>query len=250
MNIMPHRPPTTVAPGAGNAQWPRLQRLAVPLVMIAAGTLAFVAISADVVCHGRLWQIDHIVAPYLKQNAQPWPIWVCAAFSGLGDRNVLFPLTLFFGGWLGLREQWRCLISLVVGLAGSGLINGALKALFAIPRPQATSQFAIDNGPTYPSGHTMGATVAAGLLVLVWMRLKPLPRKTRIFAALVVAAVGVLEAAALTYIGVHYVTDVLAALAVSLAWLGVWRAILPPAAAEIQKPLAPAALSASTMPSS
>jgi membrane-associated phospholipid phosphatase len=62
------------------------------------------------------------------------------------------------------------------------------------------------------------------------MRLKPRSRASRRRAAIVVATFGFLEAASLLYIGVHYLTDVLGALAVSLAWLGTMRALFPPVA--------------------
>ena len=54
-------------------------------------------------------------------------------------------------------------------------------------------------------------------------------RLGRMGAAVAVGVVGILVAASLVYVGVHYVTDVLGGLGLALAWLGVLRWWLQPA---------------------
>ncbi len=213
-----------------------------PLLMLATGTLAFIAISADILYHGQLWQIDRAIAPYLHDHNNETLKWIAAAISGLGDLTVLLPFAVFIATALTWKKQWRCLLTWALGLLLSGPINGLLKNAFAIPRPIATSQFPLDNTTyTYPSGHAMAVTVTAGLLALIYMRLKPRPKSHRRRAALLAASLGTLEAAALLYIGVHYLSDVLAALAISLVWLAILRTILPPASPQIpsQSPKSP-----------
>jgi membrane-associated phospholipid phosphatase len=63
----------------------------------------------------------------------------------------------------------------------------------------------------------MGAAIAAGLVALL----------------------GSLTAASLIYVGVHYLSDVLAALARSLAWLSLLRLALPPALPKSAAPIPP-----------
>src|SRR4051812_11967530 len=78
----------------------------------------------------------------------------------------------------------------------------------------------------------MGVTITAGAFALIVMRWGRLPRARCRLLALAVAALAIAEATALVYMGVHYVTDVLGGLAVSLAWLGVIRLLLPPQGVE------------------
>jgi len=202
--------------------------------MLLAGAAAFIAIAADVTHHGRLAQADAALAPYLHAHANPWLVLPASACSGLGDFSILVPLALVVGIWLFRRRQWRALATWSAGLIGASLLCGTLKNYFAIPRPSRFTlyTFDLDRGYTFPSGHTMGAFVAAGLLALLWMHLKPRPRAHRLAAAALAALTGLLVAAALLYIGVHYLSDVLAALALSLAWLGILRWMLPPARSE------------------
>ncbi len=202
--------------------------------MLLIGAALFCAIAADVLRHGRLAQADQALAPYLHEHTTYWLVFLAAGFSGLGQFWFLFPLALAVGIWLYRRRQWRALAAWSIGLVGSTVICVTLKNIFAFPRPTRFSLYTFhsdtgDLGYTFPSGHTMGAVIAAGLLALLWMHLRPRPAAQRLAAAALVALLGLLVGASLLYIGVHYLTDILGALAVSLAWLGVLRWILPPA---------------------
>ena len=202
-----------------------------PLLMLLTGTAAFSAIAADVTHHGTLAQTDQALAPFLHEHTSDWLVFLASAFSSLGEFRILSPLALAVGIWLIRRRQWRALATWATGLLGSMLICGTLKNLFAIPRPSRFSLYTFDSGAgyTFPSGHTMGALITAGLLALLWMHLKPRPTAQRLAAATLPALLGLLVAASLLYVGVHYLSDVLAALALALAWLGVLRWLLPPA---------------------
>jgi undecaprenyl-diphosphatase len=87
--------------------------------------------------------------------------------------------------------------------------------------------FKASAGYSFPSGHTMAVAITAGAIALVWMHHVRMSVSRRWLIGLAVAVISVLEAASLMYIGVHYLTDVLGGLGVSLAWLGVVRLLLP-----------------------
>jgi membrane-associated phospholipid phosphatase len=199
--------------------------------MLLPGLTAFTAIAVDISRHGPLFQADRQLAPFLHDHASPALTLLASAFSGLGDIRFLGPLALIVALYLARCRAWRELLIWAAGLLGCSFLCGTLKSLFAIPRPDRFTFYAFDPIPgyTFPSGHTMGAAIAAGLLVLLWMRLNPRPRAHRLAAAALAALVGISTAASLVYLGVHYLSDVLAALALSLAWLGILRWLLPPA---------------------
>lgn len=203
----------------------------VSAAMVVAGTILFVAIAADVQFHGKLKQADAALAPLFYEHAQGWAILVCAGISGLGELFVIVPLVAFVGVMLILRRRWRKLLVWLLGMAGSGIINPALKAAFAIPRPSQYTyyHFPEHSGYSFPSGHTMAVTIAAGLIAMLYLHSPARPisaAKQRLVVAAAVA-ISLLEAFSLLYVGVHFLTDVLGGLAVSLAWLGVMRMFLP-----------------------
>jgi len=139
-------------------------------------------------------------------------------------------IALAVGGVLARKRYWRTLVMFAIALIGSGVINPVLKNMFRLPRPNEYTYYVFKAGAgyTFPSGHTMAVAITAGALALVWMHHVGMPAAKRGLVGLGVVLISVIEAGSLMYIGVHYLTDVLAALGVSLAWLGVVRVLLPP----------------------
>ncbi len=102
------------------------------------------------------------------------------------------------------------------------LVSSVLKAVIARPRPPDASMVVagVERSFSFPSGHTIGA--ATLVLVggyLVWHR----HRDARVLTVWVVASVLVVGTVALSrlYLGYHFLTDVLAGLALAVAVLGV-----------------------------
>lgn len=190
-----------------------------------AGGVAFGLIAADVVYHGQLQRMDMPVARWVAEHrptmtSGPHPLVGIGAFvTDLGSTPVIVGLSVIVAIWLAVYGKWRMLAWGAVAMIGEPVINMMLKPAFGLPRPtMETSAFPLNHGYTFPSGHAMAACVAFGILAMMVSALRP---RMRVWAwvgwGVISAAVG----AALVYIGVHYVTDVLAAYAVSVCWLGV-----------------------------
>lgn len=178
------------------------------------------------------------------ETLQAFPDAVVALFAlvtQLGDAWFVFgvlAVLYWFGGHLpGLegaidRRRGAFLVALVLG--GLGLSTG-LKFLFALPRPPGAGvargadlfpavvrpvyeSFATADGHGFPSGHAVRATLAWGGLALT---LDAGTRRQRYTAAGVVVA---LVALSRVVLGVHYAVDVVAGVAVAVAYLAVaWR---------------------------
>jgi membrane-associated phospholipid phosphatase len=97
------------------------------------------------------------------------------------------------------------------GTVGAWALGGILKVAFAVPRPGSISRYG------FPSGHTLVTLVAVGLLVHILAGAAT--AKTR--ASLYALAVGLalLSGAARMVLGVHWLSDVLAGVAVGTVWL-------------------------------
>jgi membrane-associated phospholipid phosphatase len=209
----------------------KLAWLLQPWTMIIAGSAGFAAVALDVRFHGQLAKLDGIVAPFLHQHANATLMLLAAYISGLGEFIVILAFACAVGAVLILRKKWRLLTTWTIGLIGSGVLNQLFKNIFAVPRPTTNTvyTFPANAGFSFPSGHTMAVAVASGLFVLVLAELIPLSPRTRASLFMAAAALAMLEAAGLLYLGVHYLTDVLGALPLSLAWLGVLALFLQPA---------------------
>jgi undecaprenyl-diphosphatase len=104
----------------------------------------------------------------------------------------------------------------VVVLGGAELLNLILKLLFHRTRPEVG--FVQLDTYSFPSGHAMVSTAAYGLLAyLAWGRLRT--RRARLLLASgTVTAVALIGFSRL-YLGVHYLSDVLAGVAGGVFWL-------------------------------
>lgn len=117
-----------------------------------------------------------------------------------------------------LQRAWTPIVVMLVAAAGSLLMTLVGKGLIGRARPAL--QFAVppyESSPSFPSGHTLNATVLTTIVVYLvllrttaaWQRLVTLT-----LGALFVLAMGLSR----VFLGHHWLTDVLAAWAIGLAW--------------------------------
>src|SRR5437660_7294224 len=173
---------------------------------------------------------DHEVAGWFHAHLTPAFVSVLRAFTDFGCAEwigiLLCALVLFFA-W---KRWWPSLVTLIVAVPGGMLLNEWVKVLVHRHRPFVDGPFVDWSGYSFASGHTIGATLLYGqLLLFVLPALKARHwRMLSIFsAALLVALVGFSRIA----LGAHFLTDVLAAIIFGVAWLmvclllgkSVWR---------------------------
>jgi membrane-associated phospholipid phosphatase len=87
-------------------------------------------------------------------------------------------------------------------------------------RPPAADWLAAASGWSYPSGHTIQAVTAYGLLVVLLTEGRTARAKTA--AASAVALVVILVAVSRVYLGVHWLSDVLGSISLGLLVLALW----------------------------
>jgi membrane-associated phospholipid phosphatase len=142
--------------------------------------------------------------------------------STIGSAQVYIVLFAAVAGWLVWRRLPRLALFVVVTLVGSSILNALVKLAVDRSRPVLPDPVAHANGMSFPSGHAQSATVAAAVLLLVF--LPALRGAWRPFAVAVavayVAAVGFARVA----LGVHYVSDVLAGYVLGAAWVAAMTA--------------------------
>ncbi|MEI2417192.1 phosphatase PAP2 family protein [Orrella sp. JC864] len=160
---------------------------------------------------------DDALAGSLAQHA--WPAWLrlWALLTVAGDRNLLIVLGACVLAVLLLRRRWADALVWVAGTAGAGVLNIVLKAAFARARPQHGHGYAHAEGWSFPSGHATGAMAFYVMLAYLLVRRAPPGWQGAMVTgtAMLVAAVGYSR----IVLQVHYFSDVVAAFAVTFAWL-------------------------------
>lgn len=135
---------------------------------------------------------------------------VVYAVTQLGDPWLLLvALALFY--WYG-PDRRRGALAVALALGALALIAG-LKAYFGLARPDLAAYPA--DGYGFPSGHALGSTVVWGSVALLAERWD---RDRRLAAAAVVVAAVALSRVLL---GVHYLGDVVAGVAIGATFLWV-----------------------------
>lgn len=133
----------------------------------------------------------------------------------LGDFNVLCPVVVISALILLYKHQFEIASVLCVGFFGAALSTLLLKMVFHRPRPDlfdSALQYLPVNA-AFPSGHATHATAIA--LFLIWLAY----RRRRYFLSVAASVIATLVAISRLYLQVHWPTDVLGGLAVSLFWV-------------------------------
>ncbi len=200
---------------AGSAAHRR--RLAATAVL-AASLLCFFAL-AWFAAPGTPGSLDARVNAFVEAHRNAALTTFFSGYTGLGQWLVLTVATAAVLAALVWRARRREAVFLLIAMTVSPLLNAALKLLFERVRPPAESAVLSVNGYAFPSGHTMSsATFALALTVIAW------PTRWRWPAAGLAAAFALLMGLSRVYLGVHWLTDVLAgwvlaAAVVATAWL-------------------------------
>lgn len=193
-------------------------RLGVGALLLIAAAWLFGAIAEDVATSDRLTVLDVEVARWLRAHATPtlthWMLFV----TNLHSTIAVSCYAAVVAAALGWRRQWRTLATVFLSVGGGLLLNVLMKLAFHRARPVLDDPLLTLSSYSFPSGHVAGSTLAYGLLV-AWAFTKTRRLRWRLLA--IGAATGVIALVAFTrmYLGVHYLSDVVAAFAEGVAWL-------------------------------
>lgn len=109
-----------------------------------------------------------------------------------------------------------------IGLAA--LANTELKLVVARPRPDLLTPIVVEPGYSFPSGHSLSAMAAYGVIAVLVGR-SDLPRTARLvitgLLGLLVALIGLSR----VYLGAHYPTDVIGGWLMGFAWVTLFAAL-------------------------
>lgn len=140
------------------------------------------------------------------------------------DTKPIIAITIVVGIVLILRRQIKIGIWLMYVVASGGIIGLVLKALIKRPRP--LHHLPIDNGYSFPSGHSLASTLLIWAIIFVVLPLIKKENVRRIVGWLLVL-LWVLILFSRLYFAAHHFGDVLGGVSFSLAWLWLNMALYP-----------------------
>lgn len=144
-------------------------------------------------------------------------VWLTPIARGLSDLMTPVPLVAIGIVLLARARTRRFGGAWALNVCGVALLNVTLKALMQRPRPDVAARLAEVAGFSFPSGHAATAMAAFGLLAWFIWRTARRGEGRVVAAACVVLAI--LVGASRVYLGVHYLSDVLAGFCEAGVWL-------------------------------
>lgn len=187
-------------------------------VMTAASAEIYDAVSES----EDIASLDRPVLQAVIDLRTPWLNDAVTAFTNLGGKFIMPVLAAIATGILiYLRRSVVPLILMLLATAGSLLMTNVGKDAIGRMRPPLEAAVPpFESSPSFPSGHTLNTTVIAGVVAYIlvlhldskWAR-----TVTIVIAALFSIAMGLSR----VYLGHHWLTDVVVAWTIGLAWLAV-----------------------------
>lgn len=215
----PENAEAAAADAVPTRRWPR--RWIIGVAALALLGLAVSSLVADGGAHTLDKQIMLLLRNPQALDDPLGPHWfedVMRDMTGLGGIGVVMGASLLLAGYLWLRQRRRDVLILAASLAGAQIISAVTKLLVSRPRPDLVSHEAEIYSASFPSGHTLMATVT-------WVTFAMLlaadfsDRRIRDYLLLTAWIVAVAVGCSRIYLGVHWPSDVLAGWAVGALWM-------------------------------
>jgi membrane protein DedA with SNARE-associated domain len=192
------------------------QRQRVTLWLAGAGAAGFIITAGSL---PLLQPLDQWLSHALIALRHPLMDHLFVALDTLGDQSSLLVFGAVLLGWLVLRGEWRT-AGLVALAAAIGLsIPAFLKYVWAVPRPQLVA-----NPPAsyaFPSGHAFTTVMVWGFLLIFFGRLL----EARFLSLLrpLLAGIMLFTIASRPYLGVHWLSDIMAGTCLGLTTVALLR---------------------------
>jgi len=181
------------------------------LVLLFSLTLLYIELSEDV-WKGEGFSWDVPVMLFINHFRRSWldSLMILITQTGGGWSALVFLLLLI---WLEYRQQKITAMAAAISFLGATSINALLKLIYERSRPDVLRPLVEVNSYSFPSGHTITAVALYGFLAYVlWQNSQ---RMLALFTILWACWI----AFSRIYLGVHYPSDVLGAVAVGGLWL-------------------------------
>ncbi|MFE1245654.1 phosphatase PAP2 family protein [Fictibacillus sp. NPDC058756] len=194
-----------------------------PVIYILAGLFlsfyslnVFFELSEDLMEQER-FTFDQVIIQYVSNIRTETLTEIMKFITFLGGKTILTLLLIGSLVWLIVRRKnyWGA-IFYIIAVAGGGLLNLGLKHWFGRVRPE--NSLIIEQGFSYPSGHSMGSLIYYGFLGYLVIRSQR-GRSLKLLLGIGFITLILLIGFSRIYLGVHYPSDVLAGFSAGTVWL-------------------------------
>jgi undecaprenyl-diphosphatase len=188
------------------------------LLVLLGAACVFGVIAEDVATNDPWGRGDLQLTLWLHQHSVGWVTRVLLLITRVHSLLGVTVMTIAISTYLWIRRCRLGIVILVFAVFGGMLLNFLLKHIFVRVRPSFDNPILTLTTYSFPSGHTLTATVFYGALCVL---IAGTVRKWHWRALAIALAAGMILLVGFSriYLGAHYLSDVLAAMAEGLVWL-------------------------------
>jgi undecaprenyl-diphosphatase len=196
--------------------------LTVAWIIVGAGLLGLGTLLFMVRTKTGFADFDHGASQWAAEHASSWTAGALRDLSLLGGTELTLVLILVIGAIEGRRQRSVAPVTfLAVTFVGITVVVNGVKWIVDRARPDIDRLTGF-SGPSFPSGHAAtSAAMFAGFALVLGVGRSP---RARALLAGAGAGIATAVASSRVLLGVHWLTDVLAGLAVGWAWFALCSA--------------------------
>ncbi|AEV95560.1 phosphatase PAP2 family protein [Pediococcus claussenii] len=185
-----------------------------------AGIVAVILIFAAKIHLQLLDTIDRLFSNLIQDGMQIWLTVVMKMITHIADTKLglIYAILIALYLWFGRRQRVDAIWTLAT-MFGGVAIAFVVKEIVKRPRPNI-NQVIPETGYSMPSGHTFEAVLVIAFLYLFFIR--PIQNgtvKTLLYRLCYVWIILVMWSR--IYLGAHYLSDTIVAVAIAIVWLSV-----------------------------
>ena len=210
-----HRSIKPLAAALLDPEHPEARGMTVLTGLLLLASWALLVIPRHLAADSLLGNLDLYLFHWLQGLRSPLGDRLLIVVTELGDGLLLYSFTALLSLWLLARKHWRAALHWLITVACVGLLTEALKLYTAVERPPLLNSAQMSYA--FPSAHaSLSVAVFGFLAVIVARELRNnwhwVPYSMAVF---MVVAIGFSR----LYLGVHWLSDVLAGWSLGLAWV-------------------------------
>lgn len=192
--------------------------LTIRLVLMGLGIWAFSGLLDAVLDNETLVRIDRFVASWFNGHSTPSGRAAFNVVTQLGE-PVVWALMGIGAIYLWFARERALLASWVAANLGGKALEYVIKNTVHRSRPEYSADYLHGQSYSFPSGHTMGATICYLMIAYIIAARPDVSRRYGIMLHVLAIVIIVAVAFSRVYLVVHYLSDVLGGAAAGLAWL-------------------------------
>lgn len=190
------------------------------VLLLVAAVSAFGEIAEDVFGQDDITLIDHYVSSWFYLNAAEPVTSFMLLVTHLHSAPGIIVLAILLALYFHFRKAPYWVLTVAVAVPGGMLLNVLLKYAYQRARPSFEEPLLTLSTYSFPSGHAAAATLLYGVIAC-YLVMTSRRWSRRVLAMLGAVLMVLLVGTSRVYLGVHYPSDILAAVVESCGWLAV-----------------------------